>query len=62
MWTNWGNGEEGARCHAGGGQSPHPLDENEWAELERLRAENRQLRMEAEFAKKVAAWFTKDPQ
>ena len=43
-------------------QSPRPLDENERAELERLRAENRQLRMEAEFAKKVAAWFAKDPQ
>ena len=47
---------------AGGGQSPRPLDENERAELERLRAENRQLRMEADFAKKVAAWFAKDPQ
>ena len=47
---------------AGGGQSPRPLDENERAEVERLHAENRQLRMEAEFAKKVAAWFAKDPQ
>jgi len=37
-----------------------PLDGNERAELERLRAENRQLRMEAEFAKKVASWFAKD--
>ena len=36
------------------------LDINERAELERLRAENRQLRMEAEFAKKVASWFAKD--
>lgn len=37
-----------------------PLDINERAELEQLRAENRQLRMEAEFAKKVASWFAKD--
>jgi transposase len=37
-----------------------PLGEDERAELERLRAENRRLRMEAEFAKKVATWFAKD--
>ena len=39
-----------------------PLNEDERAELERLREENKQLRMEAEFAKKVATWFAKDPQ
>ncbi len=50
-----------ARDAAGDGVGK-PLSENERAELERLRAENRQLRMEAEFAKKVAAWFAKDPQ
>lgn len=38
------------------------LNEDERAELERLREENRRLRMEAEFAKKVAAWFAKDQQ
>ena len=48
-----------ARDAAGDGVGK-PLSENERAELERLRVENRQLRMEAEFAKKVAAWFAKD--
>ncbi|WOQ16955.1 transposase [Raineyella sp. W15-4] len=36
------------------------LTTDERAELERLREENKRLRMEAEFAKKVAAWFAKD--
>lgn len=36
------------------------LNEEERAELERLREENKRLRMEAEFAKKVATWFAKD--
>lgn len=36
------------------------LNTDERAELERLREENKRLRMEAEFAKKVAAWFAKD--
>jgi transposase len=35
------------------------LDLNERAELERLRKENATLRMERDFAKKVAAWFAK---
>ena len=38
------------------------LNEDERAVLERLRQENRRLKMEAEFAKKVAAWFAKDQQ
>ncbi|MGB3686597.1 MAG: transposase [Ornithinimicrobium sp.] len=38
------------------------LSEDERAELERLRKENQRLRMEAEFAKKVATWFAKDEQ
>ncbi len=38
------------------------LSEDERAELERLRTENQRLRMEAEFAKKVATWFAKDEQ
>lgn len=37
-----------------------PLSQDERAELERLREENKRLRMEAEFAKKVATWFAKD--
>ena len=36
------------------------LSENERAELERLREENATLRMERDFAKKVAAWFAKE--
>ena len=45
-----------------GGEPVRPLNEDERAELERLRAENRHLKMQAEFAKKVAAWFAKDQQ
>ena len=44
------------------GEPVRPLNEDERAELERLRAEKRRLKMEAEFAKKVAAWFAKDQQ
>jgi len=36
------------------------LPETERAELERLRKENATLRMERDFAKKVAAWFAKE--
>lgn len=36
---------------------PEALDINERAELERLRAENAQLRMDREFLKKAAAFF-----
>ncbi len=36
------------------------LSESERAELERLRKENATLRMERDFAKKVAAWFAKE--
>ena len=39
-----------------GEESTRPLGEDERAELERLRKEVSRLRMEAEFAKKVAAW------
>ena len=36
------------------------LSESEREELERLRQENTRLRMERDFAKKVAAWFAKE--
>ena len=39
-----------------------PLVQSERDELERLRAENAELRMQVEFAKKVATWFAKDKQ
>jgi transposase len=39
-----------------------PLEDSERAELERLRAENTELKMQVEFAKKVATWFAKDKQ
>lgn len=39
-----------------------PLDASERAELQRLRAENTELQMQVEFAKKVAAWFAKGKQ
>ncbi len=45
-----------------GEESARPLDEGERAELERLRKDVSRFRMEAEFAKKVAAWFAKDQQ
>ena len=37
-----------------------PLDEDERAELERLREDNKRLRMEIEFSRKVATWFARD--
>jgi transposase len=41
-----------------GGRVPDKdLSETERAELERLRKDNAVLRMERDFAKKVAAWF-----
>lgn len=38
-------------------EPPPAVDFNERAELERLRAENAQLRMDREFLKKAAAFF-----
>jgi len=45
------------------GEVPDPgINEDERAELERLRADNKRLRMEVEFSRKVATWFAKDPR
>ena len=44
------------------GSSEKPLNESERQELERLRKESAQAKMEIEFAKKVAAWFANDQQ
>ncbi len=43
-------------------QPDMPLNSSERAELERLQAENAELRMQVEFAKKVATWFAKGKQ
>lgn len=45
---------------AGDGSSDRGLSDSERAELERLRAENSELKMQVSFAKKVATWFAKD--
>jgi transposase len=45
-----------------GNAASESLSDSERAELERLRAENAELRMQVEFAKKVATWFAKDKQ
>jgi len=44
------------------GVNDKPLNENERAELDKLRQEVRDLKMQLEFAKKVATWFAKEPQ
>jgi len=46
----------------GNGESYRPLNEDERAELERLREEVKHARMEAEFARKVTTWLAKDPR
>lgn len=51
-----------ARDAGAGDGSEKPLDASERAELERLRAENAELQMQVEFAKKVATWFAKGKQ
>jgi transposase len=40
--------------------SGKPVEGADREELERLRAENARLRMERDFAKKVATWFAND--
>ena len=42
------------------GRPDDELGGDERAELEKLRAENARLKMERDFAKKVATWFAKD--
>jgi transposase len=39
-----------------------PLDKDEREELRQLRQENRELKMQLDFAKKVATWFAKEKQ
>jgi transposase len=50
----------GEKARESGRVSDQDLAESERAELERLRKENAVLRMERDFAKKVAAWFAKE--
>jgi transposase len=47
------------KAKGGGSGQDKELSETARAELERLRKENATLRMERDFAKKVAAWFAK---
>jgi transposase len=49
-----------AKAKDSGRDPDKELSESERAELERLRKENATLRMERDFAKKVAAWFAKE--
>jgi transposase len=48
------------KAKGGDSDQDKELSETERAELERLRKENAVLRMERDFAKKVAAWFAKE--
>ncbi len=49
-----------AKESGGGDSADRDLTDSERAELERLRAENAELKMQVAFAKKVATWFAKD--
>lgn len=49
-----------SKARGGGSGQDKELSETERVELERLRKENKVLRMERDFAKKVAAWFAKE--
>lgn len=55
--SKWVKRERQRRAAAG---ADEPLAVDERDELERLRAENATLKMERDFAKKVATWFAKD--
>jgi transposase len=48
-----------SKARGGDSGQDKELSETEREELERLRKENTTLRMERDFAKKVAAWFVK---
>ena len=45
------------KAKGGDSDRDEELSETERVELERLRKENAVLRMERDFAKKIAAWF-----
>lgn len=49
-----------AKDSGAAGASKTPITVDERAELDRLRAENAELRMQVEFSKKVATWFAKN--
>lgn len=51
----------GEKSEGYGQDKDTPLEQSEREELDRLRKENAELKMEAEFAKKVASWFAREP-
>jgi transposase len=55
--SNWVNADREARARAA---DPRSLDENERAELNRLRKENADLRMDREILRKAAAFFARE--
>lgn len=54
----WVKKEKNSRSSNGSGEEE--LNDSERSELERLRAENAELKLQVQFAKKVATWFAKD--
>lgn len=54
----WVKKEKNSRSSNGSGEKE--LTDSERSELERLRAENAELKLQVRFAKKVATWFAKD--
>ena len=53
-------GKRVKKARDAGAAPDRSLSDDERAELERLRAENKQLRMEVDFSREVATWFAKD--
>ena len=54
---NWVSADREARARAA---DPRSLDENERAELNRLRKENAELKMDREILRKAAAFFARE--
>lgn len=60
-WTTaWRDCWSHGKARGGGGDSGAVLDADERAELERLRKENAELRLDRQFLKKAAAFFASE--